>query len=248
MFESAPGTLSSPEGDSAVPKPLENEHGSDHTPRWVRELQLRDIIVGWGALILAGVLIGAVADFVGWTFARDITANLVPDLFVAGLALAAAESVFKLRERRGQQVEEENRLREHRAEESRRRTEALLKAYSLIIGEMYDNRNTLTRFLGIMQGGSMPKARMTLNALRRENWELLVQGPLVARLSVELVWTLQEAYYESQSMLDRLESERDGTGPQTWDRLAKGLIPTVEAELSHTDEAIKMLEGALPKT
>ena len=231
-----------------MPEQLESKHDSDDTPRWVRKLQLRDIIVGWGVLVLAGLLIGAVADFVGWTFARDITANLVPDLFVAGLALAAAEVVFKFRERHEQRAEEEKRLREQRAEEARRMIEALQKAYSLIIGEMYDNQDTLTRFLGIMQGGWMPDKRMTLKALKRRNWELLVQGQLVTRLSVELVWTLQEAYYEAQRMLDRLEFQRDNTGSHTWDRLSEKLRPEVEAELSRTQSAIKMLEDAVSET
>ena len=221
---------------------------SDDTPSWLGKLKLRDIILGWGVMVPGGLVVGAIADCLGWTFARDIAANFVPDLFVAGLALAAAEVVFKFRERREQRAEEEKRLSEQRAQEARRMSEARQKAYSVIIREMYDNQHTLTGFLGIMQSGWMPEKGMTLKALKRENWELLVQGPLVTCLSVELVWTLQEAYYESQRMLDRVEFERDHTGPQTWDTLAKRLIPEVEAELSRMQRAIAMLEDALPET
>jgi len=222
-------------------EPVPRTRGKLDIPNWVRTLQLWHIIVGWGVLVLAGLLIGGVADYVRWTFARDIAANLVPDLFVAGLALVAAEVVFKFRERQEERAVEQRRVREHRAEEARKVIEAQRKAYSIIIREMYDNEQTLGRILGTLQQGWMPPA---LTTLKKENWELLVQSPLVAHLPVELVWTLHEAYYESQRMLDGVRFEMSHTGSQVWDKLAEQLRPGAEAELARTRDAIKMLEDA----
>lgn len=224
-----------------MPEPVPRTRGKLDISNWVRTLQLPHIIVGWGVLVLAGLLIGAVADRVRWTFAGDIAANLVPDLFVAGLALVAAEVVFKFRERQEDRAVEQRRLREHRAEEARKVIEAQRKAYSIIIREMYDNEQTLGRILGTLQQGGMPPA---LTTLKKENWELLVQGPLVVHLPVELVWTLHEAYYESERMLHIVMAERGSTMPQAWDKPAERLRAEVEAELVRTRDAIKMLEDA----
>lgn len=227
-----------------MPEPLQRKQRGYDILSWVRTLQLRHIIVGLGILVILGVLFGAIADCLGWTFGKDIAANFVPDLFVAGLALLAAEVVFKFRETQEQRAVEERRLREHRAEEARKVIEAQRKAYPVVIREMYDNQETLDKILGKLQGGRMPPKDTTL---KTKNWELLVQSPLVLHLSVELVWTLHEAYYESQTMLERLMFEMSHTGPQTYHRLAEKLRPDAEEELTRTRNAIEMLEGAQPR-
>ncbi len=211
--------------------------------KWVRALRLRDILVllGWAALILAGLLIGAIGEWLECTLLRDIAANLVPDLFVAGLALIAAEAVFGFREKQERRAEEERRLGERRAEEESKLIEAQRKAYLVIAREMFGNEDVLERTVATLQGGQMPPSN---TRIEKENWNLLVQSPLVVHLPVQHVWAVHESYYMSNQLLNELIETMQGTRPALHEGLAEKYLPKFEDILARTREAIQMLEAA----
>jgi len=200
--------------------------------KWVRALRLRDILVllGWAAVVLAGLLVGAIGEWLECTLLRDIAANLVPDLFVAGLALIAAEAVFGFRERQDRRAEEESKL-----------IEAQRKAYLVIAREMFGNEDVLERTVATLQGGQMPPSN---TRIEKENWNLLVQSPLVVHLPVQHVWAVHESYYMSNQLLNELIATMQGARPALHEGLAEKYLPKFEDILVRTREAIQMLEAA----
>lgn len=219
-------------------EPVVPTQGKPHMPDWVRTLQMRHIIAGWVVLILAGLIIGVAAEARGWKLAMEMAANLIPDLFVAGLAFIVAEAVFGFRERQEHREEEQRTVKEQWAQEQRQVIEVQRKAYSVLIREMQDNVLQLERIVSIMQSGSLPELDTVLGV---ENWKLLVQSPLMTRLAGELVWTLQIAYYEPQARLERLLWHRRYHFTSA-EEIAAKFLPDFEEDLIATKSAITMLQ------
>jgi len=219
-------------------EPIVRTQSKPHMPDWVRALQMRHITAGWAALMLAGLIFGVVAEARDWKLGVEMAANLIPDLFVAGLAFIVAEAVFGFRERQERREQEQSRVREQGAQEQKQMIEVQQKAYSLLIREMQDNVMRLERIVGIMQSGSLPELDIALGI---DNWKLLVQSPLVSRLAGELVWALAKAYWEPQARLERLLWRRRYHFTSR-EEIADEFLAQFEEDLVATTSAITMLE------
>ncbi len=204
---------------------------------WVRAFRLRDILVVWGILILAGLVLGALGEWLERPLLRDIAANLVPDLFVAGLALIAAEAIFGFRERQ-----------EQRAEERKRIVEAREKAVRIVRKEIGDNWNELLRIVVVLRERRLNQWDAVFHresVIQTESWKLLIQSPLIVDIPLDLVWALHESYYESQRLIDNLRYSLVGqfaVSDKWWSDLCGEFLPKFEEAWTLTSKAIGMLD------
>jgi len=198
--------------------------------KWSSRLRSRDIAVGWGLLIAAGLVVGAVASWMGSTFLRDVAANYVPDIFVGGLAFILADVIFGFRERQARRAEERHEV-----------VGAQRKAYHLLIRELGKNVDLLARTVNNLKGGRMIPSDTNIE---RNNWELLLQSPLSNHIPLELFWALQESYYVSHALVNELIEAMLSTDPSGHAALAKSYLPMFEEELDTMRLAVTMLEQA----
>lgn len=205
--------------------------------RWLRTRPLRDITAGWGVLILVGVAAGIVASWIRSTFLSELAVNFVPDVVVAGLAFIMAEAVFGVRERQEQQAEEQRRV-----------TEAQQKAVHVVKKEIADNERELDRIVQVLGKLSLSQWDPVFHrqsTIQTDSWKLLIQSPLIVHLPVDLVWALQESYYESQRQADNLRYRPVGifaAGERWWREVCAEFLPKFEHALRVTRGAIKMLD------
>jgi hypothetical protein len=197
---------------------------------WLRTLRTGYIAGVWASLVVVGFVVGIIAERIGWVFLADVLSNFVPDILVAGLAFIVAEAVFGFRERQQRRTEQQTQV-----------IEAQRKAYLVIAREMFVNEDVLEKTVATLQGGQMPPSN---TKIEKENWNLLVQSPLVVHLPVQHVWAVHESYYMSNQLLDGLIDTMQRTPPASYKGLAQEYLPKLEEILARTREAIEMLESA----
>jgi hypothetical protein len=186
----------------------------------------RHIAIGWVLLILVVGLIGVIGSSIQCSYVESVAANLVADLLVAGLAFLLVDVIFGLTQSHNQRIE------------------AQRKAFSIVGMEVEENRRELELTVGDLQGGLMPPSDRP--KLKDEQWNLLVQSPLIAQLPSDLVWTVHMSYYDSQRQVENLRSHRRSQfrDPYNDPETAAELLPQVERALSSVQQAKDMLERA----
>ena len=188
--------------------------------RSVRKQQWR--IMGSGMIlgILAVLCLGYLTR---QPFLRDFAANLAADAVVAIAAFYVINMAFGLRERQ------------------QRETEARQKANSLLEGELLANLGNLQMILELVL---FERPLLSpIPPLLSETWTLLVQGPLVAQLDADLLWSLHSSYTLSKQALDAVRQFPGSRIGEPLHNVPAALVSDLEAAKERTGTTLVRLMG-----
>jgi len=182
---------------------------------WFRTDPLKAMFVVCSACV-AAVL--ALAPRLPWRFLQDAAADFVGGTLAGMLIFVLANVAFGFTEKR------------------ERERHALLIACDMLVPELLDNVSELERIVKVLREGSLAwydpvysdRAR-----LKVENWQLLVQGPLVANLPADVLWTINSSYYVSRRCVEKLSETKEAIrNPDTWKDICAEHLPRFEAAVA----------------
>ena len=196
---------------------------------WFRTAPLKAM----GVVCLACVVVAtALGTWVPWPFLQNAAADFVGGTLVGLVIFFLANRAFGFTERRD------------------RERHALKMAYEVLWLELEDNLDELIRVVRVLRAGTLTRSDpVLLDAwrLKVENWQLLIQSPLITNLPTDLVWRIQRSYYVSRrAQKELMESDVSDVarGPQAWKDLCEEYLPRFESAVKWVASAMKELQPA----
>jgi len=194
---------------------------------WFRTDPLKAMVAACLACLAGAVALGQWAP---WPFLQNAAADFVGGI-AAGLVLfVVANIALGFTERRA------------------RERHALKIAYDLLWLDLGDTLNELARVVRVLRAGTLRRDDPVLyrpSIFEVENWQLLIQSPLIADLSPDFVWKIQYSYQVSRRAHEALRQSAPrafGRGPEACQDLCAEHLPKFEIALKRMASALEELQ------
>jgi len=185
------------------------------------------------AVCLAGVAVAlALGTLIPWPFLQNAAADFVGGLLAGLLIFYVANIVFGFTEKREKE------------------RHALRMAYRMLLFEMLENQWELRDIVAALRAGSLTHNNPVFGPGKRfktENWQLLVQGPLVEHLSPDLFMAINVSYHSSGNFEKNLTNAARALGAgnrQAWKDLCKNHLAAGESAVELVTSAYDDLRSA----
>jgi hypothetical protein len=166
------------------------------------------------AFAAAGLVLGAL---VPWPLLQNASAEFVGGLLAGLVIFGLADVAFGFTERREKE------------------RHALEIAHAVLYQELVDNLSELQRIADDLREGSLSFSDPVFGAderLSAENWQALVQSPLVSHLSPELCWSITHTYNVGRRSVRNLREMRFGVlavTPERWNEMCQQHLSPIES-------------------